>query len=116
MVAYYILGGPYAMQMEAHVRMDLFYAKQSPVRRAWWDGFTVFALLFYLGVMVWGAAESLGYSFGLRWVDGFTPCRPLLLILGARLGQPDRQCGPCTRHIGKYPSTIECGIHHAQGS
>lgn len=71
MVAYYILGGPYAMQMEAHVRMDLFYAKQSPVRRAWWDGFTVFAVLFYLAVMVWGAAESLGYSFGLKWVDGW---------------------------------------------
>ncbi|WP_431300908.1 TRAP transporter small permease subunit [Tabrizicola sp. BL-A-41-H6] len=73
MVAYYILGGPYAMQMESHVRMDLFYAKQSPVRRAWWDGFTVFALLFYLGVMAWGAAESLGYSLGLKWGDGLLP-------------------------------------------
>ena len=37
MVAYYVLGGPYAMQMGAHVRMDLFYARQSDVTRAWWD-------------------------------------------------------------------------------
>lgn len=73
MVAYYILGGPYAMQMESHVRMDLFYAKQSPVRRAWWDGFTVFAVLFYMGVMIWGAAESFGYSLGLKWGDSILP-------------------------------------------
>ena len=63
MVAYFILGGPYAMQMEGHVRMDLFYAKQSPVRRAWWDAFTVFALMFYLGVMLYGAIDSTIYSF-----------------------------------------------------
>lgn len=63
MVAYYILGGPYAMQMEGHVRMDLFYAKQSPVRRAWWDAFTVLALLFYLGVMLYGAIDSTVYAF-----------------------------------------------------
>ena len=63
MVAYYILGGPYAMQMGSHVRMDLFYAKQSPVRRAWWDGFTVLALIFYLCVMLWGAIDSTAYAF-----------------------------------------------------
>jgi TRAP-type mannitol/chloroaromatic compound transport system permease small subunit len=63
MVAYYILGGPYAMQAEGHVRMDLFYAKQSPVRRAWWDAFTVLALIFYLGVMLYGALDSTIYAF-----------------------------------------------------
>lgn len=73
MVAYYILGGPYAMQMESHVRMDLFYAKQSPVRRAWWDGFTVFALFIYLGILIWGAAESFGFSLGLKWDEGLFP-------------------------------------------
>ena len=70
MVAYYVLGGPYAMQMGAHVRMDLFYARQSPKTRAVWDGFTVFAVAFYLAVLIWGAAESFGYSIGLTWVDG----------------------------------------------
>ena len=63
MVAYWVLGGPYAMQMGSHVRMDLFYAKQSPVRRAWWDAFTVFALIFYLGVMLYGAIDSTIYAF-----------------------------------------------------
>ncbi len=73
MVAYYILGGPYAMQMGAHVRMDLFYAKQSDVRRAWWDGFTVFTLFIYLAILIWGAAESFGFSLGLKWGDGLLP-------------------------------------------
>lgn len=62
MVAYFVLGGPYAMQMGSHVRMDLFYAKQSPVGRAWWDAITVFALIFYLAVMLWGAIDSTLYS------------------------------------------------------
>ena len=62
MVAYFVLGGPYAMQMGSHVRMDLFYAQQSPVRRAWWDAITVLALIFYLGVMLWGAVDSTLYS------------------------------------------------------
>ena len=72
MVAYFILGGPYAMQLGAHVRMDLFYAKQSPRRRAAWDAFTIFALIFYLGVMVWGAWESFAYALGLSW-NGVLP-------------------------------------------
>lgn len=69
MVAYFVLGGPYVMQMNGHVRMDLFYAMQTPRRRAWWDAVTVLALILYLGVLVWGAAESFEYSLGLRWSD-----------------------------------------------
>ena len=72
MVGYFILGGPYAMQLGAHVRMDLFYAKQSPRRRAAWDAFTIFTLIFYLGVMIWGAWDSFAYSLGLTW-NGFIP-------------------------------------------
>jgi TRAP-type mannitol/chloroaromatic compound transport system permease small subunit len=62
MVAYYVLGGPYAMQMGSHVRMDLFYARNSLVTKAWWDAFTVLAVILYLGVLLWGAAESGLYS------------------------------------------------------
>ena len=72
MVAYYILGGPYSMQLGSHVRMDLFYARQSPKRRAVWDGFTVFVVAFYMVVLIWGAAESFGYSLGLKW-EGLLP-------------------------------------------
>lgn len=87
MVAYYILGGPYAMQNEAHVRMDLFYAKQSPVKRAWWDGFTVFVILFYLGVLIWGAAASFGFSLGLQWTD---PAQSALGLSWPQIGRLER--------------------------
>ncbi|NIY73511.1 TRAP transporter small permease subunit [Marivivens donghaensis] len=64
MVAYYILGGPYSIQMGSNVRMDLFYGGWTPKQKAWMDGFTVFFLLFYLGVLLYGALGSLAYSIG----------------------------------------------------
>ncbi|GIL02736.1 MAG: C4-dicarboxylate ABC transporter [Alphaproteobacteria bacterium] len=62
MVAYYMLGGPYALQLDANVRMDLLYHRWSDRTRAWVDAFSVFALLFYLGVLLFGAVESTVYS------------------------------------------------------
>lgn len=62
MVAYYILGGPYSIQMGSNVRMDLFYHNWSPLRKAWFDAFTVLFLIFYLGVMLYGAIDSTSYS------------------------------------------------------
>jgi len=63
LVAYYLLGAPYSLQLGSNVRMDLLYARLSARSRARWDVFTVFCLLFYLGVMLWGAVESTVYSF-----------------------------------------------------
>ena len=86
MTAYFVLGGPYAMQMGAHVRMDLFYARQTPVRRAWWDAFTVFALIFYLGVMLLGAIDSTVYAFEFNersataWRPYMWPIKVILCI------------------------------------
>lgn len=62
MVAYYMLGGPYSLQLDSNVRMDLLYHRWSPRTRAWVDAFSVFALLFYLGVLLYGAVESTAYS------------------------------------------------------
>ncbi|MEM7209162.1 MAG: TRAP transporter small permease subunit [Pseudomonadota bacterium] len=63
MVAYYILGGPYSMQLGSNVRMDLFYANWSDRRKAAFDAVTVLFLLFFLGVLLWGGVESTQYSF-----------------------------------------------------
>ena len=63
MVAYYILGGPYSIQLGSNVRMDLFYGRWSPRTRAWVDAFTVLFLLFYLGVLLYGGFSSTSYSF-----------------------------------------------------
>ena len=64
MVAYYILGGPYSIQLGANVRMDLFYGDWSVQRKAWFDAVTVFLLIFYLGVLLYGALASTAYSLG----------------------------------------------------
>ncbi|MCH8105360.1 MAG: TRAP transporter small permease subunit [Proteobacteria bacterium] len=63
MVAYYILGGPYSMQLGANVRMDLFYSPWSDRKKAWVDTITVFFLIFYLGTLLWGGWESTAYAF-----------------------------------------------------
>ncbi|PJE28877.1 TRAP-type mannitol/chloroaromatic compound transport system, small permease component [Pseudooceanicola antarcticus] len=64
MVAYYILGGPYSIQLGSNVRMDLIYSELTDRRKAWMDAFTVFFLIFYLGVMIYGGLASLAYSLG----------------------------------------------------
>lgn len=64
MVAYYILGGPYSIQLQANVRMDLFYSNWSVRRKAWVDAFTVFFLMFYLGTLFYGGIWSAAYSLG----------------------------------------------------
>jgi len=64
MVAYYMLGGPYSIQMGSNVRMDLFYHDWSARRKAGFDAFTIFFLIFYLGVLLWGGIDSLAYSLG----------------------------------------------------
>jgi|GEM_PF-696771 len=63
MVAYYILGGPYSIQLGSNVRMDLIYGELSNRRKAWVDSFSVLFLIFYLGILLWGGIESTQYSF-----------------------------------------------------
>lgn len=64
MVAYYMLGGPYSIISGANVRMDLFYGNWSLRRKATVDVFTVVFLLFYLGILLYGALGSTAYSLG----------------------------------------------------
>lgn len=64
MVVYYILGGPYSIQMGSNVRMDLFYHRWTDRQKAGVDAFTVFFLIFYLGVLLYGGLGSTAYSLG----------------------------------------------------
>lgn len=64
MVGYYILGGPYSIQMGSNVRMDLLYGEWSTRRKAWFDLITVLLLIFYLCVLLYGAVSSTAYSLG----------------------------------------------------
>lgn len=75
MVSYYILGGPYSMQLGAHVRMDLFYGNWSDRKKAWVDAFTIFFLIFFLGVLLYGAWDSTSYAlkYGERSASAWRP-------------------------------------------
>lgn len=64
LVAYYLMGGPYSIQMAANVRMDLFYASWTPRQKAWVDVLTIWFLIFYLAIMIYGAVSSTAYSLG----------------------------------------------------
>lgn len=75
MVAYYLLGGGYSMQLGGHVRMDLLYGGWSDARKAWFDAFTVLLLIFYLGVLLYGGVSSSVYAleYGERSFSAWRP-------------------------------------------
>lgn len=92
MVAYYLLGGPYSIQMGSNVRMDLLYSGWSDRRKAWMDAFTVFFLIFFLGVLLYGAIDSTAYAFRYNersptawrpylWPIKVTMCAAIFLML-----------------------------------
>ena len=83
MVGYYILGGPYSIQLKANVRMDLLYGEWSAKRKAWFDLVTVCFLIFYLGVLLYGAISSTAYSLGY-WKDA-----PLSYLFGVVTGSEE---------------------------
>lgn len=62
MAAYYLLGGAYATQLEAHVRMDLLYGRWSAKTRAIVDAVTSLFLLFYVIFLLYGGISSTQYA------------------------------------------------------
>ncbi len=84
MVAYYMLGGGYSMQMGSHVRMDLFYSEWTPKRRASVDAFTVLFLIFYLCLLLYGGFSSTSYAleYGERSYSAWRPfMAPIKIIM-----------------------------------
>jgi TRAP-type mannitol/chloroaromatic compound transport system permease small subunit len=62
LMGYFMLGGAYALQMGSAVRMDLLYSRWSDKGKAMVDAVTIFTLLVYLGVLLWGGIESTQYA------------------------------------------------------
>ena len=71
MVAYYLLGGGYSMQLGAHVRMDLAYGFWSDRTRAAVDAVTVFFLIYFLWILLAGGVGSTAYSLGYYGAEPF---------------------------------------------
>jgi TRAP-type mannitol/chloroaromatic compound transport system permease small subunit len=64
MVAYYILGGAYSIQLGSNVRMDLLYGSWSIRTKAMVDAVSIFFLIFFLVVLLKGGVGSTAYSLG----------------------------------------------------
>ena len=69
MAAYYTLGGAYSHLIEGNVRMDIFYHKWSPRRKAMMDCFTFSILAFYLVVLLHGAVNGIEYAIQYKQVS-----------------------------------------------
>jgi TRAP-type mannitol/chloroaromatic compound transport system permease small subunit len=86
MVAYYMLGGPYSLQLDSNVRMDLLYGQWSDRKKAWVDAFSIFALIFYLGVLLYGAVDSTVYSLeyaersATAWRPYIAPIKIIMVV------------------------------------
>lgn len=84
LASYYILGGPYSMQLDAHVRMDLFYSRMSPHRRAVTDAFTILFVVFFLGVLLYGGISSTEYAWSYNqknytsWAPPMWPIKAIM--------------------------------------
>ncbi|MGB3386556.1 MAG: TRAP transporter small permease subunit [Pseudaminobacter sp.] len=75
--AYYLVGGAYAMQLGAHVRMDLFYDRLSARKRATTDAITILFVIFYLVILFWGGVSSTQYAITYSQKN-YTSWAPLL--------------------------------------
>jgi TRAP-type mannitol/chloroaromatic compound transport system permease small subunit len=86
MAAYYILGGGYSMQLDAHVRMDVLYERWRPRTRAFVDSITAFFLVFYLAIMVYGGFSSSAYSLKYNqtnysaWAPPMAPIKIIMTV------------------------------------
>jgi TRAP-type mannitol/chloroaromatic compound transport system permease small subunit len=86
MAAYYILGGGYSMQLDAHVRMDVLYERWRPRTRAFMDSITAFFLVFYLAIMLYGGWSSSAYSLKYNqtnysaWAPPMAPIKIIMTV------------------------------------
>lgn len=60
--AYYLVGGGYALQLDQHVRMDLFYSRLDARKRATTDAITILFVIFFLVVLLGGGLSSTNYA------------------------------------------------------
>ena len=86
LMGYFILGGAYSLQMGSAVRMDLFYGSLGDRTKAAVDSVTIFVLIFYLVVLLWGGIDSTIYSleYGERrrglWRPYMWPIKAVMVI------------------------------------
>ncbi len=85
MVAYYILGGGFALLTNSHVRMDVFYGRWKWRKQAGMDVITSVFLVAYLALLFYGCVSSTWYSieFDQHNNSAWAPAlAPIKIIMG----------------------------------
>jgi TRAP-type mannitol/chloroaromatic compound transport system permease small subunit len=86
MAAFYFLAGPKTLKDDNHVRLDLIYSHLSDKAKAVIDAVTVWVVIFYLSVMLWGSISSLQYSWVTNqrlpslWAPSLVPIKILMVV------------------------------------
>lgn len=86
MVAYFLLGGAYSMQLGDHVRMDLVYGTWSDRTKSIFDSITIVCLMVYLVVLLVGGISSTQYAiqykeaFPSLWRPQLAPIKIIMCI------------------------------------
>lgn len=89
MVAYFLLGGAYSMQLDAHVRMDLLYSRWAPRTRAMIDSVTILLLIFFLVFLLYGGFSSTTYAleYGETSYSAWSPpMAPIKIVMCIGIG------------------------------
>ncbi len=89
MVAYFLLGGAYSMQLDAHVRMDLIYSRWAPRTRAMVDSVTILLLIFFLVFLLYGGISSTSYAleYGETSYSAWSPpMAPIKILMCVGIG------------------------------
>ena len=118
MAAYYILGGGYSMQLDAHVRMDVLYERWRPRTRAFMDSLTAFFLVFYLVIMLRGGFASSAYSLKYNqtnysaWAPPMAPRFPSPSRLGSTSLYDISTCPPTLVRLLNAPKLFKAGFSY----
>lgn len=86
LAAFYFMAGPKTLKDENHVRLDLLYSRFGPRLRAIIDSVTIWLVIFYLGIMLWGGISSLQYSWTTNqrlpslWAPSLVPIKVLMVV------------------------------------
>ena len=86
MVAYYILGGGFALLLNSHVRLDVFYARWPWRKQAKADVYTSIFLVGYLGFLLYGCLSSTWYSIEFNqhnntaWAPPLAPIKIIMAV------------------------------------
>jgi len=86
MVAYYMLGGAHSLQLDSHVRMDLFYSHWSERTKAIVDAVTILLVIGYAILLLRGGISSTIYAlqYGQKnysaWAPYLWPVKTIMVV------------------------------------